>query len=738
LVWVFLFLVVTGTFGKKFGIPYLLLDPEYLGRVDFLSFTIVGFGFGGFVMVWNITTYILNSYRFKFLATFDKPFAMFCVNNSLIPLAFIVLYMFIVYDFQTESELNSVGSALLIISGFIHGLIILLVATALYFELTNKNIKMFGMDIGKSRRSRKRVVLKKNLEWQDYLTGTDDIRVGFFLTTKFHVRPVRSVLHYDESMLNTVFKQHHANALIAEIATISTLIALGFLIEYELFRIPSGASLLIFLAMVTALSGVFSFWLGQWRNLWLIILVLVLNAASQYDFWGYQNKAYGLDYNGEQATYSLENLNDIASRENIEADKANTLKILENWKLKTGEVKPKMVVIAVSGGGLSSAMYSMRVLQRADSLSENKLIDHTFLMTGASGGTFATAYLRELYLKKKRGSLHSYHHERFAYNVGRDLLNPICFTIMVNDLFYPWQTFEENGNVFRKDRGYIMEKIFFENTENILGKSLNDYRKLEMQAVIPMLILTPTIVNDQRKLIIGSHSHSYLMKPYSAGSTMPGYDIDGVDFLRLFKEQDAGQLKLTSALRMNATYPYILPNATLPTHPPIEVMDAGFRDNYGMETTLRFLNVFKDWILENTSGVLILQIGGYHTREIDVTNKESILSKLVNPVSSFYANWNHIQRYYQTYSLHQTDESLSNHIDWVRFVYIPSDRHETVSLSLHLTTREKQDISRDLDTPKNMEAMDRVLSHFRDNNWAARMDKKKPAPIEQENQSLPD
>ena len=252
-----------------------------------------------------------------------------------------------------------------------------------------------------------------------------------------------------------------------------------------------------------------------------------------------------------------------------------------------------------------------------------------------------------------------------------------------------------------------------ENTENTLGKSLDDYRKLEMQAEAPMLILTPTIVNDQRKLIIASHSHSYLMKPYSEVSDMPGYDIDGVDFLRLFGNQDAGQLRLTSALRMNATYPYILPNAGLPTQPPIEVMDAGFRDNYGMETTLRFLNVFKDWILENTSCVLIVQVGGFHSRAIDFTNKESILSKLVNPVSAFYTNWNHIQRYYQTYSLHQTDECLANHIDWVRFVYTPAARHENVSLSLHLTTREKQDICRGLDTPGNLKAMQRVVDHFR-------------------------
>ena len=577
---------------------------------------------------------------------------------------------------------------------------------------------MFGLALGKGPKSRKRVILKKNLEWQDYLAGQDDIRVDFFITTKFGVRPVRSVLHYDDSMLNTVFKQHHANALFAELSTIFSLIALGLLIEFELFRIPSGASVLIFFSMLTALSGAFSFWMGQWRNLWLIILILVLNAASQYDFWGYQNRAYGLNYNGECVDYSFATLQKIGTKENMAADAQNTISILENWKTKTGEPRPKMVIVTVSGGGLSAAMYSMRVLQQADSLSGGKLLNHTAMMTGASGGTFATAYLRELYREKQKGQLSQYYDESYAYDVGADLLNPICFTIMVNDLFYPWQTFEENGNTFRKDRGYIMEEILSENTGNRLNKPLADFREAEATAEVPMMILTPTIVNDQRKLIIGSHSHSYLMKPYSRNSSMSGYDVDGVDFLRLFEKQDADQLRLSSALRMNATYPYILPNAALPTNPEIEVMDAGLRDNYGMETTLRFINVFQDWILENTSGVLVLQVGGYHTREIDPKNKESFLGKMVNPVSTLYSNWNHIQRYYQTFSLHQTDECLAGHIDWVRFVYEPSKDHEKASLSFHLTTREKQDICRELDTPKNIEAMNRVLGHFQGEGWA--------------------
>ena len=83
---------------------------------------------------------------------------------------------------------------------------------------------------------------------------------------------------------------------------------------------------------------------------------------------------------------------------------------------------------------------------------------------------------------------------------------------------------------------------------------------------------------------------------------------DAIDFASLFKNENPMDLRLLSALRMNATYPYVLPAVWLPSDPVIEVMDAGLRDNNGQESTLRFLNVFRDWINENTSGVLIIQI----------------------------------------------------------------------------------------------------------------------------------
>ena len=103
IIWVFLTMLVTSVTGQHYGINYLYLDPEYLGQVDFLSFFIVGMALGGFLVSWNITAYILHAHRFPFLATIHRPFGVFMLNNSLIPLAFMVFYIVNLVAFQRDS-----------------------------------------------------------------------------------------------------------------------------------------------------------------------------------------------------------------------------------------------------------------------------------------------------------------------------------------------------------------------------------------------------------------------------------------------------------------------------------------------------------------------------------------------------------------------------------------------------------------------------------------------------------
>src|ERR1700680_373704 len=78
--WLVLFSTLNGGFMRSYGANALFLSPEYLGEVSPISTAIVGMATGIFVMSWNITTFILFSRHFRFLATTTNPFLKYCIN----------------------------------------------------------------------------------------------------------------------------------------------------------------------------------------------------------------------------------------------------------------------------------------------------------------------------------------------------------------------------------------------------------------------------------------------------------------------------------------------------------------------------------------------------------------------------------------------------------------------------------------------------------------------------------
>ena len=699
LLWAILFATIFEAFGKEYGIPYLLLDPEYLGKVDFFSFSIVGACFGGFMITWNISSYTLNSHQFQFLAAFKRPFAVYSLNNAIIPATFITTYFILAYKFQIKNDDVDFKHVMYELAGFLSGFIIITSLAAGYFQATNRNIfNALKLNVGNINKIGKRVTLKQNKLFKEFKYKNSEFPVDYLLSSNLTIRNIRSVEHYEDDMIQSVFRQNHYNAFIIQMVFVVIVVALGFTIENEFFRIPSGASLLLLFGIFCSFSGFLNFWLGGWKGPVLVAIIVIVNLLVQKQILTHENKAYGLKYSGEKAEYSYSAFNAICNDSTIEKDKQNTIAILNAWKKQTGEKKPKIVFLNFTGGGMSAAMFSSMILQKVDSSLNGKLIQNAFLMTGASGGMFGAAYFREIYLRKKMNQTFSYYLPKYTNNVAKDLLNPIAFTILVNDMGMPFRKFKVYDETYIKDRGYIFERVFNENTDFYLDKSIKEYKQLEEVAVIPMLIFVPTIINDQRKLYISSQPVSYLMKPLNKKFATDSSVIDGVDFGALFKEQNAGDLKVTSAIRMNATYPYILPYVSLPSQPEIKVMDAGFRDNYGIETTVKFIHTFKDWIKANTSGVIVVQVrSNKREREIEKYERETIISRMLKPVTNIYANFLVSQEYDHNYLLTYANEWMDGKLEFINFEYVPEKKEEEASLSLHLTDKEKQDIRKNMD-----------------------------------------
>src|SRR5262249_31375660 len=65
---------------------------------------------------------------------------------------------------------------------------------------------------------------------------------------------------------------------------------------------------------------------------------------------------------------------------------------------------------------------------------------------------------------------------------------------------------------------------------------------------------------------------------------------------------------LNTAVRMNASFPYISPAVSLPTSPVRRIVDAGYYDNYGVNLAAAWAYEYRDWIRSETSGVALIRI----------------------------------------------------------------------------------------------------------------------------------
>ncbi|GAO42133.1 patatin-like phospholipase family protein [Flavihumibacter petaseus] len=704
LFWLILFGAVNGSFMANFGVDSLFLSPEYLGRVNALSTAIVGIAIGIFFMSWNITTFILFSRHFRFLATTTRPFLKYCINNAILPLVFLLFYFFRAINFNMHKELMGLGKVIWLSSGFICGLIFIVAVSFGYFFGADVQIARNMINTDPSPKPfhlglRPHIVLNSG--------GSRLIKVTNYLSGRLAVRAVRNVSHYSKEFLETIFSRHHFAAVLSIFVAFVFLVLVGYLLDFEVFQLPAAASITLFLAILVSVVGAFSYFLQSWSVPFAVVFLLVLNFLYRLGVIDPTNKAYGLDYRKTtgRAAYTPENLQQLCTPEQMQLDKERMITVLNNWKSRQGVEKPYLYLISVSGGGTRSATFTMGVLQKLDSLSHGQLMKQTFMITGASGGMLGAAYFRALSQERENGHVANLQDSVFIDDISKDLLNPTFSSFVARDLASPAQKFRVGEYSYVKDRAYSFEQQLNRNTRMLLDKEFNQLAADEAAARIPTMVFNSVITRDGRKMLISTHPLSFLMRPAADSAFQDGSDPDAIDFAALFSKQNPMNLRLLTALRMNATFPYVLPNVWLPSEPTIDVMDAGLRDNYGIETALRFIHVFRDWIQENTSGAVLLQIRDRRGGGWEAPFESHAISEIVTkPMLLLQYNWYKMQQYNQMDQLSFTEDIMGGKFRRLNFQYIPEKEDAKAALNFHLTKRERMDIIRALDNNVNRSA----------------------------------
>ncbi len=401
----------------------------------------------------------------------------------------------------------------------------------------------------------------------------------------------------------------------------------------------------------------------------------------------------------------------IANQGNLLDNEATLKQWSENFKNK------KLVVVALSGGGIRAATWAVSVLTKL----EEKIPEfpkHVRIINGASGGILGAAYYTAEFRERlKNGkSMSKTHRDEMITAISSDSLSPAVRYLVLRDLpllpvaSFPW-----------KDRGQAIEDAWNKNTNGVLTKKFSDLKDFEQYGKIPSLIFSPMLVEDGRRLLISNLDLSHLLVrnsgPMIGSDSEKSYSISAMEFHRVFYPA-GNQLKISTAARMSATFPYISPAGELPSSPARHLVDAGYYDNYGINVTalwmIRTVEQLKEYA---PKGVVLIQIRDALEdigRNQYKFRKESrpILPWLTTPIIALLNSQQATMSYRNDEALSELakvlNEGNSKYFSLVNFEF-----SQTAALSWYLTKNEVNTLKTDMDSPamlKQIEALRKTLA----------------------------
>ncbi len=701
--WLIPFLIILNQFGIRFGVPSLFLGPEYMGKINGYSFLFLGLVTGSFIMAFHISSYVVMAHRYPFIATVSKPFYIYALNNSIIPVIYLFLYLIESTHFQTVYEFIPSGHVFINLVSFLFGTIVFVYFSfAIFFVMVRVLPRIAVFETSGLRK-------KRWLRWMARISEKDKqkkmeeaphenrgpSKVEWYISSISSTSRSRDFSHFDRAYLSKIFHQQHRNAFFYVLLILTFIIVRGLIKDQPQLILPAGASLLLLFTLILLITSLFYIVFRRWTFVAVLTLLFVGNFASPFTINSYNNNAYGLNYQSKKARVNP------LSHGNYRTDSLSTIKILNRWAAKnalpSGE-KPKMVIVCASGGGLKLAMWTYYSLAYANRQTKGRLMRHIQLFTGASGGMLGAAFLRELYLEKQEGKVKKLFSEKYISEISTGILNPVFYSFAMSDWFFRLQRFRYNGYHYYKDRAYMFEQTLNRNLGPILDKPLIAYRKPEEEATIPMLILTPTIISSGSRMIISPVNVSYLTKvPYSK-------ELQNIEFRYNYREFGADSLRFLSAIRMNASFPYVSPIVALPGRPRLTLFDAGLNDNYGFLTAYAFVMEFRTWILQHTSGIIFIRID--ENDYITYQQRTTFNDRILKPLGILFTDWLSIQENNYLPVVASLKKVLNGKFYFVSFRFGSIDKR--VSLSWHLTKREKQILKQAIYLPANQRQLKRL------------------------------
>lgn len=283
--------------------------------------------------------------------------------------------------------------------------------------------------------------------------------------------------------------------------------------------------------------------------------------------------------------------------------------------------RPVLVLLATSGGAYRAGFWTSLLMDRlvAGSTAGGRwpgLAGDLRLITGASGGMVAGGYYVAMAAEDAlpEGLTERMSRDTWArmaspegcdrkHPIARDSLSPVVHRLASRDLLQlvtPWRPVS--------DRGRTLDGQWA-----TLARSFASLRDAEAEGRAPSIILSPMLVETGALALFSNLDLTALRRRGLPPNAGPGDENkSSVEVFRAFPGAHAA-MALATAVRLNATFPYVSPAISLPTRPDRRPVDAGYYDNYGIDLLTAYLQQeeIRDWILAHCAGVAVIQVRAF-------------------------------------------------------------------------------------------------------------------------------
>ena len=293
--------------------------------------------------------------------------------------------------------------------------------------------------------------------------------------------------------------------------------------------------------------------------------------------------------------------------------------------------RKRLVIVATAGGGIRAAYWTAVVLRRLELACEERHISfpqHTRLITGSSGGMLGAAHyvssLPETSVdvapeglsaassddpSEPRHQTESARRrlDRVVEAAGVDGLGSATFGLLMRDI--------PSLGHFPLDRGERLqlaweapwkEAATRDASASPLGVHLTfaDLCRGEREGWRPSLVFSPMMVDDGRQLFVSNLDLRALC------TTALNDERESTHAVQLFEMFPGSQrrVRLSTAVRMTSSFPYITPVGVLPTTPARRLVDSGFFDDYGIVVATRWIRENASWLQSHRVDVALIEV----------------------------------------------------------------------------------------------------------------------------------